>query len=70
MERGATAPRLVLEIDVGERPAIVIADNEAGVGFLDGPRRREAAGCHPWHYTSHFSLPRKEGTPRAISDIV
>jgi hypothetical protein len=37
---------LILEIDVGERLAGVILHNEAGVSFLDGPRRREAAGRH------------------------
>jgi hypothetical protein len=36
--------RLVLEIDVGERLPIGVADDEAGVGLLDGPWRWEAAG--------------------------
>jgi hypothetical protein len=38
------ASRLILEIDVGERLAGVILHDEAGVRFLDGPRRRESAG--------------------------
>ena len=43
---------LFLEIDVGERVPARVADDEAlsvelGVGFLDRPGRREAAGfCH------------------------
>ena len=35
--------RFILEIDVSERP-VGVADDEAGVGLLDGPGRREAAG--------------------------
>jgi hypothetical protein len=35
--------RLLLEIDVGERLPVGVADDEAGVGLLDGPGRREAA---------------------------
>lgn len=39
------APRLILKIDIGERLAVVIANNEAGVvRFIERPRRREAAG--------------------------
>ena len=38
--------RLVLEIDVGERLPIGVADDEAGVGLLGGPGRREAALGH------------------------
>src|SRR4029077_22241 len=34
---------LVLEIDVGQRLPVVIADDAAGVGLLGGPGRREAA---------------------------
>jgi hypothetical protein len=30
--------RLLLEIHVGERLAVRVADNEAGGWFLDGPR--------------------------------
>jgi hypothetical protein len=45
VRRRATAG-LVLEVDVGERLPVGIADDEAGVGFLSGPGRREAAcGC-------------------------
>jgi len=36
------ASRLILEVNVGERLAAVVADDEAGVGLLDGPGRREA----------------------------
>ena len=40
-----------LEVDVGERLAVVVLDDEAGcVCLLDAPRRREAAGG--WHGTS------------------
>ena len=35
--------RLVLEIDIGQRLPAGVADGETGVGFLDGPGRREAA---------------------------
>jgi hypothetical protein len=43
-ELGRRSPsRLVLEIDVGECLPIVVADDEARVGLLDGPGRREAA---------------------------
>jgi hypothetical protein len=39
------SPRLILEVHVGKRLSVVIADDEAGVVmFLNGPRRREAAG--------------------------
>ena len=43
--RRATA-RLFLAIDAGERLPVVIADDEAGVGLLDEPGRREAALGH------------------------
>ena len=36
--------RLFLKIDIGERVAVVILDDEAGVvGLIDGPQWREAA---------------------------
>jgi hypothetical protein len=40
---------LILEIDLGERPPVGVADDETlpiqlGVGGVDGPGRREAAG--------------------------
>ena len=39
------AAGVILEIDVGERVPVRIADDEAGfVHLLDRPRRREAAG--------------------------
>jgi hypothetical protein len=31
---------------IRERQSVVVADNKTGVGFLDGPRRREAAERH------------------------
>jgi hypothetical protein len=39
-------PRLILEIDIRELLPVVIADDKAGLQFLDGPRRREAASGH------------------------
>jgi hypothetical protein len=39
----ARRPRLVLEIDVGERLPVGVADAEAFDRFIDMPRRREAA---------------------------
>jgi hypothetical protein len=37
-------PRLILEIDIGQRLSVVVADDETGiVVFLDRPRWREAA---------------------------
>ena len=44
---GGRAPaRLLLIVDVREcRPGSVL-DDEGGAVVLDGPRRREAAGCH------------------------
>ena len=35
--------RLLIEIDVGERLPVGVADDEAGVRLFGGPRRREAA---------------------------
>jgi hypothetical protein len=35
--------RVFFELDVAERLTVVVPDDEAGVGLLDGPRRREAA---------------------------
>ena len=48
---GRRAPsRLVLEIDVGERLPVGVADDEAGVGFVGGPgggkrRAKASSGC-------------------------
>jgi hypothetical protein len=39
-------PRFILEIDVGERLPIGVTDDEAGVGLLGGPWRREAAALN------------------------
>ena len=41
------ASRLLFEIHVGERLPVGVADDEAGVGLLDGPGRREAALGQP-----------------------
>jgi hypothetical protein len=46
--RRRPSSRLLLEIDVGKRPTVGVADDEApliqlGVGLIDGPGRREAA---------------------------
>jgi hypothetical protein len=41
VRRRATSP-LILEVDVGECLPVGVADDEAGVGLLDGPGRREA----------------------------
>ncbi len=40
--------RLILEIDISERLPVMVAHDEAGVLFLDRPRRREAALGHDW----------------------
>jgi hypothetical protein len=37
---------LILEVDVGERLPVGVADDEADVDFLNGPGRRESAGRH------------------------
>jgi hypothetical protein len=44
VRRGAPAG-LILEIDIGERLAFLVTDNEAGIvrGLIDGPRWRETA---------------------------
>ena len=44
LKRGQTrtsvaAPRLILEIDIGKLLSVAVADNEAGVQFLDSPGR-------------------------------
>jgi len=41
--RRRAPPWLLLEVHVGQRVSALIANDEAGVGLLDGPRRREAA---------------------------
>ena len=38
-----SAARLPLEIDIGERLPVGVADIKAGFGFLNGPGRRETA---------------------------
>src|ERR1700752_1756178 len=42
--RCRSSPRLILEIDIGERLSIVVTHDKAGVQFLDGPGR--LAGRH------------------------
>src|SRR6476660_1197498 len=37
----------IREVDVGERLTVGVADDEVGVGLVDGPRRREPARRHP-----------------------
>jgi hypothetical protein len=39
-------PRLLLEVDAGERLPVRVADDVAGVRLLGGPGRREAALGH------------------------
>jgi hypothetical protein len=46
--------RLILEIDVRERLPVGVADDEAGVGLLDGPGRREAARRATWWMLSGY----------------
>ena len=42
-----SAPRLILEIDIGELLPVGVPHDEAGiVEIFDGPRRREAAYGH------------------------
>jgi hypothetical protein len=43
----ADRTRLILEIDIRQLWSVVIADDEACVVFLDGPRPREVARGHP-----------------------
>jgi len=51
MRRRAPA-RLLLEIDIRERLPGMILHDEAGIGLLDGPGRREAAGRHEVDFIS------------------
>jgi hypothetical protein len=41
---GGTPTGLILEIDVSERLPVGVADNEAGIGLLDGPGRSVGTG--------------------------
>ena len=47
-QTAGTASRLPLEVHVGERLSVGVADDETFRKLLDGPRRREAAGRHFW----------------------
>lgn len=38
-----SSPRLLLEVDVGQRLPVLVADDETGAGLIDLPWRREAA---------------------------
>jgi hypothetical protein len=62
----ALHPRLLLEIDVGERLAAVIAHDETGVSLLDGPRRREAAG----HYEAAVMVTVAPVTDRNVMAVM
>jgi hypothetical protein len=44
----APAPRLLLEIDAGERLPVAVADDEAGVRFFDDPGRRGSGAAEAW----------------------
>jgi hypothetical protein len=52
--RRRASPRLILEIYVGERLPVGVADDEAGVRFLGKPGRWEAAGGHPLGRASRY----------------
>src|SRR5262249_34205036 len=41
--------RIVLEIDIGQRLAVAVLHDEAGVGFVGGPRCGEASGLIGHH---------------------
>ena len=58
--RRATA-RLFLAIDAGERLPVVIADDEAGVGLLDGSGARARANARP----EQLFVPRVHVVPDA-----
>jgi hypothetical protein len=57
----AALPRLILEIDIGERLPVVVAHDKAGVLFVNGPRQREAAR----HDCPSFVRPRHPAAPLA-----
>ena len=59
-------PRLVLEIEIGERLPAVVAHDEAGELFLDDPQRWEAAFCHGVlsHCYAHSALVGHSGGRR------
>jgi hypothetical protein len=42
--RRRSSPRLILEIDIGERLTVMVVDNKAGGLFLDRPGRRSGEG--------------------------
>jgi hypothetical protein len=47
LRRGhAGKTRLILKVDIGERLAVGVTHRECGGAFLNGQRRREAAGRH------------------------
>jgi hypothetical protein len=60
-------PRLLLEIDVGERLPVLISDDEASVRFLDGLRRRKEALSHASTSRSASSSAASEGGENIVS---
>ena len=54
-----SSPGLLLEVDVGQCPPVLVADDETGAGLIDVPRRREAASRG--HRVS--ASPRAYGAP-------
>jgi len=50
--------RLIVEVDIGELLAAVVAHDEARVLLFDGPRRREATGGHVASVCSHSPMMR------------
>jgi hypothetical protein len=77
--RDRAPSRFLLEIDIGERMAVGVMDDEAlspelGVGSFDGPRRREAAltlgsgapaSCDRLGGIQRKKLFRSKGTPHS-----
>ena len=53
-----TPPRLILEVHVGQRLPVGVAGDEAGVGLLGGPGRRERRP-RPWRLSHNITLERK-----------
>ena len=58
-------PGSILKIKIAERPTVGIADDEASVGFVDRPRRREAARLS--HFSCH-STPSNDSAMRSASE--
>jgi hypothetical protein len=60
-------PLLLLEVDVGERLPVGVADDEAGVGLLDGSGRRKEALSHASTSRSASSSAASEGGENIVS---